>query len=541
MTRACIIVLLSFHLGCGDDSGPTRDGGTGDGAVDSAVDSTFADVPGRDTTPGVDSDDDGLTDDDEIRLGTDPDDPDSDDDGLTDGEEVELGTNPLDPDTDGDGVSDGDEVFLGTDPLVPDGACSDVTANTTTSTRPVDIIVAVDNSSSMSGEIQAVIDRINMDFAAILDTAEVDYQVIIVSRHGALDHDINSCDDHGICIEPPLAGAACDPVAPPVTTSRFKHYSICINSEDSIEKLAASFDRSPPGFAGGFEASGYFDSGGSLVALTDAPDGWSDWLRAGAFRAFLEISDDDSNADVDDFLGWIYSKPASFFGTAEDPNWVFHSIIGIEENTDPDDPYLPTDGIVTDSCSGGAGVGRDYQELSIMSGGLRFPICRNDSFDVIFQALAERIETGSAVPCRFTPTEEPGSPALDLERVIVVYTPGVGTARALVRVDSVDDCADGDFFVEDGDIQLCDDVCAAVEADDMAEISVRVGCAAECGNDRIETGEECDDGNLEPGDGCDEECMAECGDNVVNGDEECDDGNRESGDGCDANCRNELI
>ena len=63
----------------------------------------------------------------------------------------------------------------------------------------------------------------------------------------------------------------CDPVGPPAPTARFKHYSICINSEDSIEKLAASFDRSPPGFAGGFQESQYFNAGGSLVDLPDAP------------------------------------------------------------------------------------------------------------------------------------------------------------------------------------------------------------------------------------------------------------------------------
>ncbi len=42
---------------------------------------------------------------------------DQDGDGLTDEEEFELGTDPLVPDTDGDGVSDGDEVAQGTDPL----------------------------------------------------------------------------------------------------------------------------------------------------------------------------------------------------------------------------------------------------------------------------------------------------------------------------------------------------------------------------------------------------------------------------------------
>jgi hypothetical protein len=69
----------------------------------------------------TDSDDDGLTDGDEIGLGTDPFDPDSDDDGLTDGDEVNVhGTNPLDPDTDDDGLNDGDEISLGTDPFDPD-------------------------------------------------------------------------------------------------------------------------------------------------------------------------------------------------------------------------------------------------------------------------------------------------------------------------------------------------------------------------------------------------------------------------------------
>lgn len=45
---------------------------------------------------------------------------DSDGDGLTDEQEVDLATDPLSADTDGDGVDDGDEVSLGLDPLVTD-------------------------------------------------------------------------------------------------------------------------------------------------------------------------------------------------------------------------------------------------------------------------------------------------------------------------------------------------------------------------------------------------------------------------------------
>ena len=44
-------------------------------------------------------------------------DTDDDDDGLTDIEEISLGTNPLLADTDGDGFDDGAEIIAGTDPL----------------------------------------------------------------------------------------------------------------------------------------------------------------------------------------------------------------------------------------------------------------------------------------------------------------------------------------------------------------------------------------------------------------------------------------
>lgn len=65
-----------------------------------------ADIPGN-----CDNDGDGLTNDEEEELGTNPNNPDTDGDGLTDGDEVnEHGTDPLDPDTDGDGLTDGQEV-----------------------------------------------------------------------------------------------------------------------------------------------------------------------------------------------------------------------------------------------------------------------------------------------------------------------------------------------------------------------------------------------------------------------------------------------
>lgn len=68
----------------------------------------------------IDTDEDGLSDEDELLLGTDPFDPDTDGDGLLDGTEVDIaaGTgcpDPLDADSDDDGLADGEESLLGTD------------------------------------------------------------------------------------------------------------------------------------------------------------------------------------------------------------------------------------------------------------------------------------------------------------------------------------------------------------------------------------------------------------------------------------------
>ena len=65
-----------------------------------------------------DYDEDGLTNANELRNGTDLTKKDTDFDGLTDGEEVNTHfTDPAAPDTDGDGLPDGDEIALGLDPL----------------------------------------------------------------------------------------------------------------------------------------------------------------------------------------------------------------------------------------------------------------------------------------------------------------------------------------------------------------------------------------------------------------------------------------
>jgi Bacterial TSP3 repeat len=84
--------------------------------------------PGPPTSVPVDSDNDGLHDDQEPAHGTSSADPDSDDDGLNDGVEVTWGSSPTNADSDGDGASDAVEnsrSLLPNDPDTDDDGLTD--------------------------------------------------------------------------------------------------------------------------------------------------------------------------------------------------------------------------------------------------------------------------------------------------------------------------------------------------------------------------------------------------------------------------------
>ncbi len=73
-----------------------------------------------DKTRQTDKDLDGLSDEEEKKLGTNPNMADTDGDGLLDGDEVNFyHTDPLKADTDADGFKDGYEVERGYSPLGP--------------------------------------------------------------------------------------------------------------------------------------------------------------------------------------------------------------------------------------------------------------------------------------------------------------------------------------------------------------------------------------------------------------------------------------
>ncbi|HEX2878688.1 MAG TPA: hypothetical protein VHO25_04045 [Polyangiaceae bacterium] len=431
---------------------------------------------------------------------------------------------PGDGDGDGDGDSDAaviiprdypDATFSYTPPVEDGGSCADITADATLTKRPMDIIISIDNSGSMEGEIVAVQQRINDDFAAIIDASEIDYRVILVSRYGWVEEAVG-LSNFPVCIGPPLGNAACVDSNYPVLAHNspvFFHHSTDIGSNNMWCYLTESYDASDE-----YPTS---RSGWTPVATM----GWQEWLRPEAFKVFIGITDDNPEIVDDpgdssqqcpnatDFTNDLAGAEAfdealrtlapEQFGSFDsmnpdaNRNYRWYSIIGLAPKASPDEtvPYEPTEAIVTTICNGpdsgssnddGVGAGAGYQYLSQMTGGLRYSNCLNDDFDAIFNAIAEGVIEGAVVNCDFEIPDPASGDEINFDNVTVTYLEGGNTANGLNRVNDVGDCAGDDeyYLGVQGDaggqdfnrVFLCPDTCTRVQADADAEISVGFGC-----------------------------------------------------------------
>jgi hypothetical protein len=325
----------------------------------------------------------------------------------------------------------------------------------------VDVIMVIDTSGSMRDEAQAIEDNVNENFASILDERGVDYRVILIARHREGPRAVTGPDSTAICISSPLGGGTC-PSANPTFGARFFHFNEKIESTTSLDFILSAY-------------RGQDDS-------TPVAAGYAGWLRPGAKKVFLEQTDDNALLPVATFLDSLTQMAPEHFGAdPAAPKFVFHSITGIAQKVPPTDPWLPNEDIVTAKCVGGgntvANAGESYQQLSRLTGGLRFPLCEFAGFDVVFRRIAEDVITRTRVACDFDIPAPPAGKQLDLDKVAVNYTKGDGSGSVQYgQAASVTDCQADAFYIQGERIQLCPDTCALVQADTMAAVNVVFAC-----------------------------------------------------------------
>jgi hypothetical protein len=168
-----------------------------------------------DDVPVADSDGDGLTDDLEAALGSDPLDADSDDDGVLDGQEGSAGSdtdgdgkvNVLDPDSDGDGILDGTEMGFDCSNAATDAAAGNCVPDAdggATTTDPLD-------ADTDGGSVNDGVEDANHNGA--VDAGELD------PNNGADDVAAPPAEDDGLF--PEGNGILCSMGTGPVGTSSY--------------------------------------------------------------------------------------------------------------------------------------------------------------------------------------------------------------------------------------------------------------------------------------------------------------------------------
>ena len=357
-----------------------------------------------------------------------------------------------------------------------DAACVEQTAQADYKQRPIDVIMVIDNSASMTEEITSVQQNIAANFTEILGQSQIDYRVILISDYG------DATVDQSVCISTPLGSADCAPPPnlPTHNPPLFYHYSLPVSSFNGLCRLVDTYN----GVLG--------DEYGL------APQGWKEWLRPDALKAFVVMTDDkvecspigfQQNVDLDDLdteegglaLATLFDQklreldPVQF-GTEEERNYVFFSFVGVRANTPATAPWPPENPMVMLRCPTGVRAGTGYQALSMLTGGYRFPICSFDLYDGAFQEIANSVISGAKLACEISVPDPPEGENINLNTVRVKFTPSSGDPEFFSQVPSAAECTPTSFYIEAGAIQLCPAVCDLVQADNAAQIQILYGC-----------------------------------------------------------------
>lgn len=349
-----------------------------------------------------------------------------------------VGCGPSEPgggsaDGGGGGGPDAPEGRADASPIDVNDAAPCLTSQATAeeATAPVDIVWFVDTSGSMDWESALVSDELD-DFASIIDTWGLDYQVVMVAERGTGSNEI--------CVDQPLAGPNCG------DNTRFRHIDQKVDSEDGLYQLVNTYPQ------------------------------YQDVLRADSLKHFVAVSDDNANPDKNWFLAQLpgLSNPG-FPAHQFAPNgFIFHSIVAFGT--------VPVIGCISIADGTfGAAIGEEYLDLSSMTAGVEASVCEDD-WDPIFNALAAAIMANTSLPCTFDIPEPMEGETLDPDRVNFVFTPSNGQPQTIPRVDGPGDCNGGQgWFYDDPvaptQIQVCPATCQLLEGDPTASVDIQFGCA----------------------------------------------------------------
>lgn len=295
---------------------------------------------------------------------------------------------------------------------------------------PLDIIVVVDQSGSMSEELTSVKQDINQ-LSSILATTAIDYRLVMIGTVGTGTYEV--------CVPPPLGGPGCAS-----NGTIFRAVDEHIESNDAL-KLVIKTLTNP-------------------TATTE----WASFLRPNALKVFIPVTDDDSKGSqgltAAEFDAQLIGT--TLFGTDAKRNYTFYPIIGAAAF--PSEAKCGTSPVNT---------GPTYIQLAKMTNGKWFPIC-GAAFASAFAEMGKTLAAG--LSCELSIPAPKEGDTLDPDRVNVKLTSPDGKTVTDVLQDKSAGCdagANGWQYSADGTkVLLCGDACEAVRADPNTKIDIEFGC-----------------------------------------------------------------
>jgi hypothetical protein len=306
---------------------------------------------------------------------------------------------------------------------------------------PVDIIIAIDQSGSMSDDIANVKANINK-LSDYLKATGLDYRVVMIARVG-------STSSTDVCVPPPLGGpvADCSNTSKPLRNSLppvFRTSNNSIGSTNALSVILSTYDNPTVGI------------------------GWKDAVRADSFKALVPITDDNSALAAATFDTQLLAKVPAVFGTATARKYGAYPIMGASK--------YPSE---TKCGSTMVNNGPTYIQLVKMVGGQWFPLCATD-FGPLFLDIAKSI--ANRVACELTIPPPPAGEKLDPNKVNVTYTNPAGMTTTILRDDSKP-CAMGangwQYNADKTKILLCGDACTKAQTDVGGKVNVAFGCGTQ--------------------------------------------------------------
>ncbi len=358
-----------------------------------------------------------------------------------------------------DAADDGDKLDVAMSDLPPGDPedCESVEEMGSLAPKPVDLILFVDTSGTMRPVSDAIESGINQLLTDIVATG-IDVRVIAIAGYGA---------EERLCFAAPLGPDDCDPPGPmPPVGPRLFVYDLGLGSTGLLGFLLSSYTGTT-----GVQYPNLYE---------EVPMGWQGWLRPEAKKTFLVVTDADglggtAAAGTQWDLDLLALDPVQF-GTPDARNYVLHTIVGIGPNDPVDEPWPSTAPIVTTVCGDEVGTGAPLQQIAILTGGLRYPLCHPENIGVLLDALATTVIESTPVTCDIAIPEPEGGEPLDPDTLEVEYESELGAIEVFHQVPSMAACEPGAFWVDATDIHLCADACELVQADAAAIVRVRYGC-----------------------------------------------------------------